>query len=444
MQQIGIVHRDLKPGNIFLVHTGAPLPEVKVLDFGISRVIKFDATDTATRLTKSGIVIGTPSYMSPEQVRGLKDIDHRTDIFSVGVILYECLSGILPFDASTIGDLMVQIIMKAPKPLRNVRPDIPEIVEQAISKALHKDRDQRYSSASEMYRDLVPFVDIGALSMLPAPVDAKRGVHRDTAGDSLSTVVDSSTPGGASSSPSRFDSAAVTSSRDSVEPDLGGTSEITSSMILDTSSGILANKQTRAPTATDVVSQSSKAKRFVYILAGLGLIFIGMIASAILVLAFIRSNGSPASEESPSEPTVAPASDKVQNQQPSGSLIRTNGWNPNQSDSGAHIRHVSDSAPNNASSGNHAGNMDSVVPPEDRTPSASSKRQVPARAQDISGPHPAANSDENPFQASEDATNNPNQPPPSSTVPQPEKRPPSRPRRVPDELDAPVARDAPW
>lgn len=180
MHDVGIVHRDLKPANIFLVETGALLPDVKVLDFGISRILKLDTGETATRMTRSGAIMGTPCYMSPEQVRGFKDIDRRTDLFTLGVILFEALTGSLPINADTVGDLMVQIVIEEPPPLRTLRTDIPESVEQVVLRALEKEREKRFQLAKEMFDVLLPFVDKGALSMLPMPSGNGGDTDKDT------------------------------------------------------------------------------------------------------------------------------------------------------------------------------------------------------------------------------------------------------------------------
>ena len=162
----GVVHRDLKPDNIFLVESGASLPEVKLLDFGISRVI---VPGSVTRMTRSGAVMGTPHYMSPEQSAGKSDIDHRTDLFSIGVILYECLTGELPFDADNYNALLVKIISEEPAPPRELVGEIPPSVETTILRALQKSRAERYQDAAEVFSDLQEFVDSGAIATLRVP-----------------------------------------------------------------------------------------------------------------------------------------------------------------------------------------------------------------------------------------------------------------------------------
>lgn len=144
----GIVHRDLKPENIFL-HRDADGVLPKIVDFGISRSL--DAGDRKSALsTQHGLIVGTPDYMSPEQARGQGDIDRRADIYAMGVILYEGLCGQLPFRAATVGELIAAIIQDRPTPIRQLRPDVPELLASVIEQAMCPDRDQRFVDARVM------------------------------------------------------------------------------------------------------------------------------------------------------------------------------------------------------------------------------------------------------------------------------------------------------
>jgi serine/threonine-protein kinase len=144
----GIVHRDLKPENIFLVRrdgaAGSGPAQVKLLDFGVSRFLD-DAN--VMRLTKSGRVLGTPIYVSPEQALATKDIDHRADLWGVGVLLYEALTGRVPFHAKNTAQMLLKIIQKEVTPPRDVEPSIPPAIERVILKALAKKRADRYQDA---------------------------------------------------------------------------------------------------------------------------------------------------------------------------------------------------------------------------------------------------------------------------------------------------------
>jgi len=160
----GIIHRDIKPENVFLtVRPGLPAM-VKLLDFGISKV----AGAEELHLTRTGMVMGTPFYMSPEQARGDRSLDNRVDLYATGVMLYECLTGRRPFHASNYNALLMQILTTDPRPAREVRPAVPEGFEQVISRAMARDREKRYQSASEFQRDVQALRDPGAMRRMPS------------------------------------------------------------------------------------------------------------------------------------------------------------------------------------------------------------------------------------------------------------------------------------
>jgi eukaryotic-like serine/threonine-protein kinase len=145
----GLVHRDLKPGNIFfaLDDRGDVIP--KVLDFGVSKVTR-DQGDFNMVKTTTGAVLGSPTYMSPEQASGDPDVDGRADVWSLGVILYEALTGTLPFDAANYNALMVSIITRPHRPANEVAPGIPADLSAIIDHALEKDRADRIGTAREL------------------------------------------------------------------------------------------------------------------------------------------------------------------------------------------------------------------------------------------------------------------------------------------------------
>jgi len=143
----GIVHRDMKPENVFLCHNDDE-EHVKVLDFGVAKITS--PQKSAMSKTGVGTLIGTPHYMSPEQVKGLTEIDHRSDLWSLGIITYQMVTGELPFDSEGVGDLLIRITMSEPKPPSELEPSLPKAFDEWFARACHKDADKRFSSAREM------------------------------------------------------------------------------------------------------------------------------------------------------------------------------------------------------------------------------------------------------------------------------------------------------
>jgi serine/threonine-protein kinase len=149
----GIVHRDLKPENIFLQRGPGNSWSPKVLDFGISKL----RDPESMNLTGSGTLLGTPYYMAPEQASSAKDVDSRADLYSIGVILYHCVSGQVPFQGSSLVQVIGQILTAMPPPLRDSVPDIPAAFEQVVKKAMAKDAGARFQHARDFARSLLPF-----------------------------------------------------------------------------------------------------------------------------------------------------------------------------------------------------------------------------------------------------------------------------------------------
>jgi serine/threonine protein kinase len=191
---IGIVHRDLKPQNIFLVRGFEGAQSVKVLDFGIAKLTSLDGDAAQTAgITNTGALLGTPCYMSPEQAFGERDIDHRADVWALGIILYECLSGVLPTNANNIGQVLKIVLTGSIRPLAELAPELPPDVTGLVDRMLSQDRARRPPDLREAKRVLEPHadaadaVDFGPPSIVvpdpPSPSEdtaRKRRVESDT------------------------------------------------------------------------------------------------------------------------------------------------------------------------------------------------------------------------------------------------------------------------
>jgi serine/threonine-protein kinase len=199
---LGIVHRDLKPANLFVARRNDGSPLVKVLDFGISK-----AKLSIENLTATSALMGSPGYMSPEQMRASRDVDPRTDIWSIGVILYELVSGALPFSADTMPELCVKILQDPVRPLREVAPTVPRAFEAVVERCMEKDRTRRYANVAELALALAPFAPAReqgtaervaavlrvTIAETPAPAPAGTGARpfaSSTVGDAVGQVVD--------------------------------------------------------------------------------------------------------------------------------------------------------------------------------------------------------------------------------------------------------------
>jgi eukaryotic-like serine/threonine-protein kinase len=147
---LGIVHRDLKPANLFCVRGGDGQSTIKVLDFGISKVLDGSNFHTSGEMTKTSVVVGSPFYMSPEQMQAPRTVDPRTDIWSIGVILHELLSGNVPFSGETLPQIAVHVAKSQPPSLRLLRSDVPPGLESVILRCLEKSAKKRYRNVAEL------------------------------------------------------------------------------------------------------------------------------------------------------------------------------------------------------------------------------------------------------------------------------------------------------
>src|SRR5262249_24488507 len=149
----GIVHRDLKPSNLFLARRDDGTERIKVLDFGIAKASETSSPDPS--LTGTQDVFGSPRYMSPEQLRATGDVGPRSDVWSIGVVLYEMLVGRTPFPGKTAAAVQAEILAE-PVP-RVAREDVPEALRDVVARCLEKDQERRYASVAELAHALQPF-----------------------------------------------------------------------------------------------------------------------------------------------------------------------------------------------------------------------------------------------------------------------------------------------
>jgi serine/threonine-protein kinase len=196
---LGIVHRDLKPGNLFLVERADGSRLVKVLDFGISKMTGIGGASGV--MTSTAAMMGSPLYMSPEQLASARDVDVRTDIWSLGVILFELLTSKLPFAGDSIPQLCVAILHAEPRRLALLRPDVPPGLEAIVARCLEKDRILRYGNVADLSHALLEFAPdrsgvsvarvthLLARSQMQAPVISTTPGQTSTTGPRLETVL---------------------------------------------------------------------------------------------------------------------------------------------------------------------------------------------------------------------------------------------------------------
>jgi serine/threonine protein kinase len=166
---VGIVHRDLKPANLFLTREPNGEPCIKVLDFGIAKS-SAAADASALEMTKTAEIIGTPMFMSPEQMRSTRDVDARTDVWALGVILFRALTGQAPFQGTTITQLCAAVVAD-PAPLpSSLRAELPLGLEDIVLRCLEKDPTRRYANAAELCAALAPFTGADVGPRMPEPV----------------------------------------------------------------------------------------------------------------------------------------------------------------------------------------------------------------------------------------------------------------------------------
>lgn len=177
---LGVVHRDLKPSNLFLVQRANGRKRVRILDFGISKVVGEDSEGLkAGATTSTEAMLGTPRYMSPEQVSSAKEVDERTDLWAMGLILYELLTKTYPFEGDTAGAILAAILTSPVPSAREIRREIPEELDAVIMRLLRKRRNERYPSAKAVMKALAPFASRRIQALLLEPEELE-GAMADT------------------------------------------------------------------------------------------------------------------------------------------------------------------------------------------------------------------------------------------------------------------------
>jgi serine/threonine-protein kinase len=167
---LGIVHRDLTPANIFLANAGGRRM-AKVVDFGISKI-----TDERTNVTTTDAAFGTPQYVSPEQIRSTAQVDARTDVWSLSVILFESLAGMTPFEGKTASAVVAAVLIEKPKPIAQMRPDLPKGLVAAIMKGLTKNPAERFQTVDELAAAIAPFGPPGFVYGSHQPLSERPGM----------------------------------------------------------------------------------------------------------------------------------------------------------------------------------------------------------------------------------------------------------------------------
>jgi serine/threonine-protein kinase len=171
----GIIHRDLKPENLFLTRTVGGTPKLKVLDFGVSKSARI-TDDPNAKLTRTRATLGSPLYMAPEQMRSARDVDARSDVWALGVVLFELLTGRSPFEAETLPELCLKVVNEPPLSLAALRPMIPPSLVEVVERCLQKDRNKRFANAAELSMALAPYsAGFVNLFSMPAPMSAAIG-----------------------------------------------------------------------------------------------------------------------------------------------------------------------------------------------------------------------------------------------------------------------------
>jgi eukaryotic-like serine/threonine-protein kinase len=214
----GVVHRDLKPGNLFVSERADRTRIVKVLDFGVSKSFGDSASALEVGLTRTGTIVGSPLYMSPEQLRSTRTVDARTDVWALGVILYQLLTGHTPYEAELLADLCAMLLRDPPTPVNTYRNDLPAGIEAVIMRCLQREPDDRYQNVSALADALLPFASITARIHAERARRVLHNVSQDVSFSSLRNSIDSAPDTAVSAAPAASTAAASSGSRNEAVP----------------------------------------------------------------------------------------------------------------------------------------------------------------------------------------------------------------------------------
>jgi eukaryotic-like serine/threonine-protein kinase len=280
----GIVHRDVKPENLFLVERSPGWRAVKILDFGISKYALSDVPNLAT-----GVIMGSPCYMSPEQLRSTADVDHSADIWSLGATLHELLSGTTPFDSSlTLPELVTAIIERPAPSLHELRPEIPEELAAIVTRCLAKNKEDRYENIAQVALALLPFAPPRARG------PAERAISMAAATKPKFDVIE----GGSTAT-----------SSDALGEAHAAYHAASNSQVVTLTGESVSHLGSVAPSSSDVNAHGrgkDQLRRLaVAIGAAAGLLIIGLVVWAATVTSSVQGSKAPAQPVVPTAPTAA-------------------------------------------------------------------------------------------------------------------------------------------
>lgn len=284
--EAGILHRDLKPENLFLCRTKTGDDLVKIVDFGISKLLT--PSVAPARMTQTGAILGSPVYMSPEQARGSRAVDPRSDVYSLGVVLFECLTGKLPFEAESFNELLFKIALEDAPDVRTLRPGLDDGLAELVKTAVCRDPDRRYATAAAFEEALLAWLEARGVdvSMLRSSAP-RRAPLRSSPTGGLRSPAERSSAGAISA----LASTQASPSADAPEPTLSATP--TSTPALTDSNVTTSSPTTPVP---------GKRDRGPLVIGGLA-VSLALVAA----LAFVRGRGGDADAPGPAAETSVPA-----------------------------------------------------------------------------------------------------------------------------------------